>query len=283
MKQTDKLKLSLPEYTDVVDIEQLNTNFKTLDEVVSNKLGSTGDGSNLTNSFSQASARTNLTTGEKIAISLGKIMKWFSDLGALAFKSQVGKSDLDSAVQASLGKADSALQNYTETDPTVSAWAKAATKPNYTATEVGAMPAVPNGSTGQVLTKTSTGQEWADAETSFVVTVTGWSFNSGSLVENATTDKTFTNAYNAYTAGRRVVLRVNDRELPLASASSTVMTFSLALPDAPDTLTTWDAASAVWSSDGSLECGDEVLGMVTSAELTTAIQNAIQNTWEASY
>lgn len=33
------------------------------------------------------------------------------------------------------------LTNYTETDPTVPAWAKAATKPTYTAAEVGALPA----------------------------------------------------------------------------------------------------------------------------------------------
>lgn len=281
MKQTDNLKMNLPEESDVVDIEQLNDNFRKLDTEVAGKLSQTGDGSNVVARFTAASTRVNVSSGEKISVLLGRIAKWFNDLGSLAFKSSVAKTDLSSDVQASLGKADKALQS--ESDPTVSAWAKAATKPSYTATEVGAMPAVSNGSAGQVLTKTSTGQEWADAETSFVVTVTGWSFNSGSLVENATTDKTFADVYNAYISGRRVALRVNDRELPLASASSTVMTFSLVLPDAPDTLTTWDAASAVWSSDGSLECGDEVLGMVTSAELTTAIQNAIQNTWEASY
>lgn len=37
-------------------------------------------------------------------------------------------------------KVDSALQSYTETDPTVPSWAKAATKPVYTASEVGAVP-----------------------------------------------------------------------------------------------------------------------------------------------
>ena len=37
-------------------------------------------------------------------------------------------------------KVDSALQSYTETDPTVPAWAKAATKPSYTAADVGAVP-----------------------------------------------------------------------------------------------------------------------------------------------
>lgn len=37
-------------------------------------------------------------------------------------------------------KVDSALQSYTETDPTVPAWAKAANKPTYTASDVGAVP-----------------------------------------------------------------------------------------------------------------------------------------------
>lgn len=52
----------------------------------------------------------------------------------------IPKSDLASAVQTSLGKADTALQSYTETDPTVPSWAKAASKPTYTASEVGAVP-----------------------------------------------------------------------------------------------------------------------------------------------
>ena len=37
-------------------------------------------------------------------------------------------------------KLDSALTSYTETDPTVPAWAKTTTKPTYTASEVGAVP-----------------------------------------------------------------------------------------------------------------------------------------------
>lgn len=37
-------------------------------------------------------------------------------------------------------KVDSALQSYTETDPTVPSWAKAPSKPSYTASEVGALP-----------------------------------------------------------------------------------------------------------------------------------------------
>lgn len=104
---------------------------------LANKLDKTGDGSNVTAAFTAASTRVNITTGEKLSVLFGKIAKWFSDLGSLAFKSTVAKSDLASDVQTSLGKADSALQSYTETDPTVPAWAKAKTKPSYSKSEVG--------------------------------------------------------------------------------------------------------------------------------------------------
>lgn len=106
---------------------------------LANKLDKTGNGSNVTAAFTAASTRANIATGEKLSVLFGKIAKWFADLGSLAFKSTVAKSDLASDVQTSLGKADSALQNYTETDPTVPAWAKSKTKPTYTASEVGAV------------------------------------------------------------------------------------------------------------------------------------------------
>ena len=104
------------------------------------KLDKTGDGSNVTAAFTAATTRANIATGEKLSVLFGKIAKWFADLGALAFKSSVAKSDLARDVQTSLGKADSALQSYTESDPTVPEWAKAPTKPSYTASEVGALP-----------------------------------------------------------------------------------------------------------------------------------------------
>lgn len=52
----------------------------------------------------------------------------------------IPKTDLASAVQTSLGLADTALQSFTETDPTVPSWAKQSSKPTYTASEVGALP-----------------------------------------------------------------------------------------------------------------------------------------------
>ena len=82
----------------------------------STKLESNGDGSNVTAAFTAASTRANIATGEKLSVLFGKIAKWFADLGSLAFKSTVAKSDLASDVQTSLGKADSALQSVTKSD-----------------------------------------------------------------------------------------------------------------------------------------------------------------------
>ena len=52
---------------------------------ISNKLNEDGNASNTTVAFKEATTRTNLTTGEKISISFGKIAKWFSDLKTVAF------------------------------------------------------------------------------------------------------------------------------------------------------------------------------------------------------
>lgn len=78
---------------------------------ISGKLDKTGDGSNVTAAFTAAETRTNIATGEKLSVLLGKIAKWLGDLKALAFKDKVAKTDLANDVQASLGKADSALQS----------------------------------------------------------------------------------------------------------------------------------------------------------------------------
>lgn len=106
----------------------------------STRLATNGDGSAVTVSFNTAAERAGVQSGDTLAAAMGKIAKYLSDLGGLAYKNAVGLNDLDAGVQASLGKADTALQSYTETDPTVPAWAKEASKPVYTATEVGAVP-----------------------------------------------------------------------------------------------------------------------------------------------
>ena len=52
---------------------------------VTDKLDKTGDVSNTTTSFSTASTRSNIATGEKLSVSLGKIAKFFADLKTVAF------------------------------------------------------------------------------------------------------------------------------------------------------------------------------------------------------
>lgn len=78
---------------------------------ISGKLDKTGDASNVTAAFTAATTRANIATGEKLSAMCGKIAKWFADLGSLAFKSTVAKSDLASDVQKSLDKADAAVPN----------------------------------------------------------------------------------------------------------------------------------------------------------------------------
>lgn len=131
------IRNAIPTKTSQLDND---SGYLTQHQDISGKLDKTGDGSNVTAAFTAASSRVNIATGEKLSVLLGKIAKWLGDLKALAFKDKVAKTDLTNDVQTSLGKADSALQSYTETDPTVPAWAKAATKPSYTASEVGALP-----------------------------------------------------------------------------------------------------------------------------------------------
>lgn len=102
-----------------------DSGYLTQHQDISGKLDKTGNGSNVTAAFTAASTRANIATGEKLSVLFGKIAKWFSDLKSLAFKDTVAKTDLESAVQSLL---------------------------------------LPDGgTTGQVVTKTADGQEWADA------------------------------------------------------------------------------------------------------------------------
>ena len=92
---------------------------------LANKLDKTGDGSSVTAAFTAASSRENIATGENLGVLFGKIAKWFSDLGSLAFKSSVTKSDVG------LGNVDNVKQ-YSASNP-----------PPYPVTSV-------NGQTGDV-------------------------------------------------------------------------------------------------------------------------------------
>lgn len=65
---------------------------------LANKLDKTGDGKDVTATFTEASARENIGTGEKLSVIFGKIKKWFTDLKALAFKDTVSDSDISGTI-----------------------------------------------------------------------------------------------------------------------------------------------------------------------------------------
>lgn len=74
------------------------------------------DSSDAKVTFTVASTRTALESGTKLAILMGKIAKWFNDLGWLAFKDTVTTNDVSAGIKASLSKADSALQSVSKSD-----------------------------------------------------------------------------------------------------------------------------------------------------------------------
>ena len=69
-------------------------------------------GADILSTFTQAGTRENLASGEALNVSLGKIMKWFADLKALAFKTQIdATTDISGVVPAAnLPKAAAASQ-----------------------------------------------------------------------------------------------------------------------------------------------------------------------------
>lgn len=79
-------------------------------------LNSNGNSSDTTVTFTVASTRTALESGTKLAILMGKIAKWFNDLGWLAFKDTVTTNDVSTGIKASLSRADSALQSVSKSD-----------------------------------------------------------------------------------------------------------------------------------------------------------------------
>ena len=113
----------------------LNVNAKTY----------SGNATDTTVDFTQRTDRTNIVSGERLTTMTSKIAKWFADLKGLAFKDKADKTDLSDTVQASLNKADTALQ----TAPVTSVNNKTGAV-ELSASDVGALP-----STTAIPTKTS--------------------------------------------------------------------------------------------------------------------------------
>mgnify|MGYP000883448400 FL=1 len=102
-ENTENYNLEKPAGNDTVDINVFNNNFDIIDtelskraELVDGKvpteqlpemdyLSPTGEGKDVTVTFSEAGSRANIATGEKLSVLFGKIKKYFSDLKAVAF------------------------------------------------------------------------------------------------------------------------------------------------------------------------------------------------------
>ena len=97
--------------------------------------------------FSIAGTRTNVVSGETHATLMGKIMRWFTDLGTAAFKS-IPVSGNAAATEVVMGN-DTRLTNARSASD-VYTWAKASTKPAYNASEVGALAAATKGAANGV-------------------------------------------------------------------------------------------------------------------------------------
>ena len=85
MNLTNIFRFRKPEGTDPVNVEDFNDNFDVIDTELNKRPEKTGNASDMVTTFSQAASRANLTPGEKISVSFGKIMKFFADLKAVAF------------------------------------------------------------------------------------------------------------------------------------------------------------------------------------------------------
>lgn len=105
----DIKKVSLGESTEYTD-----DRFSKLDDA---KLDKTGDASNVTSDIQSATIRTNLTTGEKLAVSLGKIKKFLSDLKTVAFTgSYADLTEKPTSMTANGGNADTVNNHTVDTD-----------------------------------------------------------------------------------------------------------------------------------------------------------------------
>lgn len=80
------------------------------------KLAPTGDASNVTATFSQATTRANLSSKEKLSVSLGKIMKWLADLAKGAASTLLGTNLTASRALVANGNGKVAVSSVTATE-----------------------------------------------------------------------------------------------------------------------------------------------------------------------
>ncbi|MFJ5771390.1 tail fiber protein [Psychrobacillus sp. NPDC093180] len=118
MKLTTIFKFKKPDLTDYVNVEDLNENMDILDEALGTHLDK--DASTTQKGHVQLSDATNSTS--TILAATANAVKKVWDLATGKYSKPtagIPKTDLDNAVQTSLGKADSALQSVSKASTTV--------------------------------------------------------------------------------------------------------------------------------------------------------------------
>ena len=106
-------------------------------------------------SFTQAGTRENIRSGEKHKTIFGKIAKYFSDLKPVAFTGSYNdlQDKPSNLAPSSHRHSKSDITDFPSSMPAsdVYSWAKAASKPSYTAGEVGALPVTGGTVTGDTV------------------------------------------------------------------------------------------------------------------------------------
>ena len=100
------------------------------DDIDEGKLGTSGDGSNVTVTFTQATSRSNVLTGEKLSVSLGKIKKWFADLKTVAFTGSYTDLTSKPTIPSQLAQLTGDSTHRTVTDAEKTTWNAKYTKPS---------------------------------------------------------------------------------------------------------------------------------------------------------
>lgn len=161
---TSHLNLKLPDYSDTADINDLNNNFKKIDDAIaSGGIGGGTGGGIVTEtdptvpSWAKQPSKPTYTAAEVGALPDTTVIPTVPSALPNPQPIVINGISYDGSERKEITVSAGDGGSITETDPTVPAWAKAENKPSYTAEEVGALPSTykppvtsVNGKTGAV-------------------------------------------------------------------------------------------------------------------------------------
>ena len=81
----ETMQSALPGKLEASDLSTIENSINAINTTLGNKLDTTGDGKDVTVSATAADTRANITTGDKLSVVIGKLMKWFTDLKSVAW------------------------------------------------------------------------------------------------------------------------------------------------------------------------------------------------------